>query len=260
MNQAIDIVDKVLLFHDVNTTSRVGMQDLNSRYLMDWAKFKKIFEIGKNSEVIFEALNKQSNTHSSQKFTRITIDDGGGSCLEIATFLKKQNIKGYFFIVTDFIGRQNFLNASEIRAIYKMGHVIGSHSHTHPHPFHLLTQDQIKFELKKSKDLLEQLLNTSIKVFSVPGGEINKRTLRILTDPFLDFDEIYISTPYKGKKNFRFNKKAKIYGRLCIEDGMDELKISKFITGKGWVLALIDYQIRRLKREIFYRLNLHSNF
>jgi peptidoglycan/xylan/chitin deacetylase (PgdA/CDA1 family) len=257
MIQEIYKVEKVLLFHDVNAGPRMGMQDLNSRYLMDWKKFKNIFELNKDSEYIFEAIDKNLEIHISQNVTRITIDDGGGSCLKIAKFLKKKNIKGYFFIVTNFIGKPHFLDESEIQEIHQMGHIIGSHSHTHPHPFHFLTRDQIISEIKISKDIIERLLNIPVKVFSVPGGEINNKTLRILIDPILGLDEIYISTPYKGNKNFTFSKKTKIYGRLCIEAGMHDSTISKFIAGKGWILALINYQIRRLKREILYRLNLH---
>ena len=103
MIQEIYKVEKVLLFHDVNAGPRMGMQDLNSRYLMDWKKFKNIFELNKDSEYIFEAIDKNLEIHISQNVTRITIDDGGGSCLKIAKFLKKKNIKGYFFIVTNFL-------------------------------------------------------------------------------------------------------------------------------------------------------------
>tara|TARA_S200000501_G_scaffold346766_1_gene360522 strand:- start:1578 stop:2354 length:777 start_codon:yes stop_codon:yes gene_type:complete len=258
MFQDEDTIDKVLLFHDVDTTSRIGMQELNSRYLMSWKKFQQIFDLNQYQTDTFETIESNLSLTSIKSITRITVDDGGGSSFQIAKFLKNKNIKAYFFIVTDFIGKPNFLCEDEIKQIYEMGHVIGSHSHTHPHPFNLLTNDQIRYEINKSKDILEKLLNVPIKIFSVPGGEISKRVLRTLSDPIMSLDEIYISTPYKGLKKFKFSNLTKIYGRLCIEADTPDLKISKYILGKGWSFALINYQVRRFRREILYRLNIHS--
>lgn len=249
----MDKVNKVLLFHDVDKTKRTGMQKSGSRYLLDWKKFQKIFELNQSFKNIFEQIVTDSS--NNEACIRITIDDGGGSNLEIAKFLKERNIKGYFFIITNFIGRQNFLDENEIKQIHQMGHIIGSHSHTHPHPFSLLSYNQILFEINKSKEVLEQILNISIKTFSVPGGEVNNRVLKILSEPELALDDIYISAPFKGRINFRFSHKTTIYGRLCIESRMSDLKISRYLAGKGWFFSLIDYQIRRFKREIVYRLS-----
>ena len=108
-----NIINKVLLFHDVDISTRIGMQEPNSRYLMDWKKFKKIFELDESQTNTFEPLTINSSSYNFKAFTRITIDDGGGSCMEIAKFLKQKNIKAYFFIVTNFIGMPNFLCKDE---------------------------------------------------------------------------------------------------------------------------------------------------
>ena len=254
MISRLEKIDKVILFHDINRFSRTGMQKSNSRYLLDWKKFQQIFESKFDTDFGFETIVNNPQSNSPKSKTRITIDDGGGSCIEIAKFLKNKNVKGYFFIVTDFIGKPNFLNANEIKEIFNMGHEIGSHSHTHPHPFHFLNYDEIIYEIKKSKTILESILQTPIKRFSVPGGEVNKRILRTLSDPILDLDEIYISTPFKGVMNFKFSNKIKIFGRLCIEAGMSDSSIQRYLLGKGWLFALVDYQVKRLKREIIYKL------
>lgn len=256
MINIVDKIDKVLLFHDINQSSRTGMQKNDSRYLLDWKKFKRIFEFKSDLGIAFEPINIITNCHSSKSQIRITIDDGGGSCIKIAKFLKTKNIKGYFFLVSDFIGKTNFLNVDEIKEIFNMGHVIGSHSHTHPHPFHLLNYDEILFEVKKSKTILEKIIQAPIKTFSVPGGEVNKNILKTLNDPILDLDEVYISTPYKGIKNFKFSNNIKIFGRLCIEAEMSNSLIQRYLLDKGWFFALLDYQVRRFVREIMYKLKI----
>jgi len=260
MMQESDKVSKVLLFHDVNLNSRLGMQNLSSRYLMDWKKFQEIFEQESNYNITFEPIDAQPLGDTSKAYVRITIDDGGGSCIDIAKFLKKKNIKGYFFIITKLIGEPNFLSKNEILEIHNMGHIIGSHSHTHPHPFHFISQEKLIYEVKKSIDILEKIIKTSVTIFSVPGGEVNKRVLRILSNPIMGLDEIYISTPYQGKKDFKFANSAQIYGRLCIEAHMQNSKISNFIRGKGWRYALVDYQARRFKREVIYFLKKFLGF
>ena len=250
IDKAVNI-EKVLLFHDVDVNYRTGMQDQNSRYLMNWDKFKNIIKSAEKSETIFEKIEPYSAL--PQNFTRITVDDGGGSSLELAKFLKSLNIKAYFFIVSNFIGRDKFLTKNEIHDIHKMGHIIGSHSHTHPNPFHLISKNEVIKELNKSIAILEDIINSPVRTFAVPGGEVNKKLLNFLSSSVFDLDEIYISTPYKGKA-LGYADSSKIYGRLCLEGTMSDSKLFRFIEGKGWNYALMDYQLRRLRREIIYKL------
>ena len=145
-------------------------------------------------------MKKSNQILLSQNFTRITVDDGGGSSLELAKFLKSLNIKAYFFIVSNFIGRDKFLTKNEIHDIRKMGHVIGSHSHTHPNPFHLISKNEVIKELNKSIAILEDIINSPVRTFAVPGGEVNKKLLNFLSSSVFDLDEIYILHHTKVKR------------------------------------------------------------
>ena len=115
-----------------------------------------------------------------------------------------------------------------------MGHKIGSHSHSHPHPFHMLTKEEIFDEINTSKIILKEIINSPVNIFSVPGGEINKKTLKILSDPFLDLDEVYISTPYQGRISSINLSKTKFYGRLCIDAKMNPNAVQKHIQGNAF--------------------------
>ena len=250
MKEKFESVKNVLLFHDVNATDRIGFQSNDSRYLLGWEQFKSFFILHEKNFKNFERIVNQS---FKDTFIRVTIDDGGGSCMQIAKFLADRNIKAYFFIVTSLIGEPKFLTKKEIKAIFSMGHKIGSHSHSHPHPFHMLTKEEIFDEINTSKIILKEIINSPVNIFSVPGGEINKKTLKILSDPFLDLDEVYISTPYQGRISSINLSKTKFYGRLCIDAKMNPNAVQKHIQGKGWVLARLNYQLRRLRREILYK-------
>ena len=253
-------IERVLLWHDFDVTERIGMQGHDSRYLLSWAVVNKAIDDAQNKLIEFEPIDnsKLDNSkldNSKRKFVRITIDDGGGSSIEIAKYLEKKNIKAYFFIPTKFIGNKGFLNKDEIKEIDNMGHIIGSHSHSHPSPFCELTKKMIHFEVTKSKQILEQILGKTIDTLSIPGGEIRKNTLETLCDKILELKEIYISTPYEGIYFLNSEITQKIFGRLCIERNMSSTAISNYISGKGWKFVFIDYQIRRFRRELIYRFN-----
>ena len=247
------LVDRVILIHDIDSSDRIGMQDYNSRYLISWDVFSRAIEDAEKKFTKFEKLAYSEESERNKNFVRLTVDDGGGSSLTIAKHLKEKNIKAYFFIPTKFIGNQGYLNESEIIDICNMGHTIGSHGHTHPNPFCEISDEAIKEEVIKSKNILESIINQKIETFSVPGGEIRKKTLITLGDINLGLKEIYISTPYEGKYEFNLNSSAKIYGRLCIEKKMDYKKVSNYIMGKGWSLNFLNYQLRRFRRELVYQ-------
>jgi peptidoglycan/xylan/chitin deacetylase (PgdA/CDA1 family) len=248
-------IERVVLFHDIDSSKRIGMQKYGSRYLVSWDIVNNAIEDAQNKLIEFEPINPLKLNKSKGKFVRVTIDDGGGSSIEIARHLEKKNIKAYFFIPTKFIGNKGFLDKDEIKEINDMGHIIGSHSHSHPNPFCELTKNMIHLEVAKSKQILEQILGKDVDTFSVPGGEIRKDTLITLCDEILELKEIYISTPYQGTYFLNSKIKQKIFGRLCIEKNMPYNTVSNYMAGKGWKFVFIDYQLRRFRRELIYQFN-----
>ncbi len=247
-------IDRVILFHDIDSSKRIGLQKLDSRYLLSWNVINKAIEDARKKSIEFEHLKLKSQKKIN-KIVRITIDDGGGSSIELAKLLAKKNIKAYFFIPTKFIGKNGFLTKVEINKLYKMGHKIGSHSHSHPNPFCELSKFKIIDEVLESKKIIEEIIDEKVNIFSVPGGEIRKDTLITLSDDVLELDEIYISTPYQGKYFFSSKIGSQVYGRMCIERKMSYKMISNYIIGKGWRFAFINYQLRRFRRELIYKYN-----
>ena len=249
---------RVLLLHDIAESERIGMQETGSRYLISIKTLKKAIDLALSRMVKFEQLgNARNDEPPKYNYVSITVDDGGGSSLYTGEFFAKRGIKATFFIVTQFIGKSGFLESNEIRALYAMGHKIGAHSHSHPNPFYQLSKNQIIEEVQDCKLILEDIIGHKVDSFSVPGGEVRKKTLIILQEKNLGLKEIYTSTPYQG--DYAGNWKTNIYGRICIEATMNAQKIVNLCTGKGWKRAFIDYQVRRLRREVVYRFSKKSN-
>ena len=248
------IPSRVIMLHYIETDLGSALQTKGSRYLLKWDIVKKGIQYALNSGVRFEALH-QNGKYTFDPDVRITVDDGGASSFKIAEQLRDLNIKGYFFIATNFIDQKDFLTKHQIYMIDRMGHEIGSHGHIHANPFCELSNDEIVNEVNHSKMLLEKLLKKKIKIFSVPGGEIRSNTLTKLKDPQLSLNEIYTSVPVQGFLSKKHSHSVLIYGRLCIERNMTSDQIYKYFKGYNWLYMRLDYKLRRFRREILYKVS-----
>lgn len=239
---------KVLALHDFQESNRIGMQDSNSRYLTSFKTLKQVMDSAISSGLLFDSFENDRINHSK---IEITLDDGGGSALLIAEYLKSVNIRGRFFIITSFIGNKDFLTSDEIKFIHSMGHIIGSHSHTHAHPFCELKDSIMAQEVTQSQLILEDLLCEKTSILAIPGGEIRNSTLNFLSKPKFSLSQIYTSTPYIGA--YKKIEDCEIVGRLCIDRKMSSRQINRYLHGKDWTYNRLNYQIRRLRREIVYK-------
>ena len=107
----------------------------------------------------------------------MTFDDGGVSSMHIAKELEEMNCRGYFFIVTSLINKNNFLSKSQIYDLSNRGHIIGSHSHTHPTLFKDLSFKEKLYEWKESRKILEDIIYKKVLIASLPGGDIDDQTI-----------------------------------------------------------------------------------
>ena len=100
----------------------------------------------------------------------LTFDDGGASALHAGEELARRAWRGHFFISTDLVGRPGFLDWDGVRAVARMGHVIGSHSCSHPDRMADLSWEQLLDEWSRSGAVLAQELGAPVATASVPGG------------------------------------------------------------------------------------------
>lgn len=238
---------RAILVHDFMESGRRGMLDGGSRYLLSFEMFKRGLEAAINQGVVFDEIGGPDPEVSQR--VEITSDDGGGSALLLAEYLSDRGLRASFFIVTDWIGKADFLASEEIRAIHAMGHVVGSHSHSHSGPFCDLPEDQLRREVVESRAVLEELLGVKVDAFSVPGGEIKPATIRRLESPALGLSRIYTSTPRQGI--YRSTATTKVIGRYCVEAAMDHTKIARVFKGQGWAPNRMRYLAGRTRREVW---------
>lgn len=107
----------------------------------------------------------------------LTFDDGFLNNYRIAfPVLREFELKAYFFITINRVGHPGYMNWEKIRELHSAGMTIGSHGMTHA----ILdgqSEEDLEYEIKWSKKILEEKLGTAVDYFSVPRGFHNKRII-----------------------------------------------------------------------------------
>ncbi|MDP3789084.1 MAG: polysaccharide deacetylase family protein [Candidatus Omnitrophota bacterium] len=121
----------------------------------------------------------------------ITFDDGDMTNYTKAyPILKELGMKAHFFIIGEWVGRAGYMGWKEITELKSNGMTIGSHGMTH----RLLTtlkNEELDYELKESKRILEDNLNISITSLSIPRGFHNKKVMDMAKAA--GYDQIFTS-------------------------------------------------------------------
>lgn len=87
--------------------------------------------------------------------------------------LKRQGVKATFFVV----GHRAKKHPELVRRIQAEGHIIGNHSYSHPQ-FKRRTVKQFQIEIKKTEQIIEQIVGYRPKLIRPPYGEINEPQLK----------------------------------------------------------------------------------
>lgn len=114
----------------------------------------------------------------------ITFDDGYESNHKYAyPVLKKYGYKATVFMITDYIGKDWYMTEEMLKKIQGDG-VFDVQSHSTSHSYDLAQSDKedMIYEVKKSKEVLEELLDKSVNIFCYPYGKNSESLRSILKD------------------------------------------------------------------------------
>ncbi|WP_052342680.1 polysaccharide deacetylase family protein [Bacillus sp. EB01] len=159
----------------------------------------------------------------------LTFDDGYKNNLTVYSIFQKLRDNKFtpaatFFIPSDFIGRSNRLSAAELKMLSESGMIsIQSHTVTHPD---LTKMNNIDYELKSSRDKLQNITKKPVTALAYPYGNFNNKVvqetkkyykygLTTTPGPFVEKggkDELYLLPRTYVKYSTTLEEFAKIVG------------------------------------------------
>lgn len=191
----------ILMYHYVNEKepliSRLGVSPLTFERQMGFLKKNKYNVISLEQAVDLIKCKKKIPF----KTVVITFDDGYlDNYTNAYPILKKYGLPATIFVVLDRIGKRlgndSYMDWQQIQELSEAGLVtIGSHSMSHPNLSEVVSSQELKYEISRSKKVLEEILKKKVDFFSYPFGGVNPRAR-----------EFAIEAGYKGCVGTNFPK------------------------------------------------------
>jgi chitin deacetylase len=152
----------------IETTQRI--EQFKSAMLRTWQQEAKAKGLAYSVPQRFQGVTiAEAKLSQNQKVIALTFDDGPwtGSTAKVLDILKKNNIKGTFFIVGQMLKQHPDLGVR----IVTEGHVIANHTWTHR--YHSMNPQVAAYEVESTSDLIYQTTGVKTTLFRPPGGMMN---------------------------------------------------------------------------------------
>lgn len=115
------------------------------------------------------------------KALTLSYDDGREQDRRMADILNRHGLKCTFHLNSGFFGREGYVRADEVRALYA-GHEVSAHSVSHPY-LDRVPRNRVIVEMVDDRKQLEELVRYPVRGMSYPFGSFNAEvaeTLRAL--------------------------------------------------------------------------------
>lgn len=176
----------ILGYHEVSEyiERNEKIRSMHPSYCLSTGQFESQVEYlynGKFKSLSLAELLKRNtfDLQNRDKRVVITFDDGHvGNFIYAFPILKKFNFVATFFVTVNWIGNSKMLNWEQLVEMSKSGMSIQSHGMIHT-PLASLSKGEIKYELLKSKEIIEDKIGKEVKFLSVPHGSIDSRCKEI---------------------------------------------------------------------------------
>lgn len=221
-------------------------------YLLFHRVLKSKNEIIENEDIdleffveILNYIQKFNNTNNFKNNHIIpTFDDGNLSDFELVlNELKRRKLYSYFFIVPKLIGTKNYLTWDKVISLRNNKMIIGSHSFSHEN-LTMCSLNNAKYEMEKSKEIIENNLNEKIDSFSFPFGDYNMNLIRLAKN--IGYKKIFTSRHGISYNKDKYLKRNSLNKSLTIIDAKKIID-AKYLTKLKWLLEdNIKYPLRKL--------------
>ncbi len=171
----------ILMYHSIDeqwTKTKLSVSPEQFREQMKFLREKHYNVI--SLEALADLIN--SGKRIPHNTVVITFDDGNENNYTNAfPVLKEYKTTATIFLVSDWIGKENFLNVAQIKEMSKNGIKFGSHSKTHP-SLSELSNERLKEEILLSKRAIESSIGQPVTTFCFPFGGKNPNAKSLLVE------------------------------------------------------------------------------
>ena len=169
------------MYHEVSEVPERSkrIRSTNPAYSVSLTQFREQMEYLHEHGYHTLSLNQVINAKVSlnHKTVALTFDDGWSNNYTNAfPILKKHGLTATIFIVTNFVGKHNYMDWHQLREMNKEGISIQSHTASH-RPLSVLETNEIMYELEESKKSIEDQLGSAVDFLSAPHGMINHKVI-----------------------------------------------------------------------------------
>lgn len=165
----------VLMYHCVSEEPRNGDANLYVRP----EQLEEEFDYLKSNGFTTLFAEEYENAYSVSKPVILTFDDGYEDCYtRLFPLLREYNLKATIFMVSDYIGKDGYLSAAQIREMSRSG-LVSVQSHTAHHiDLTNLSPDDLNAELRDSCAAIAKASGKNVTAIAYPGGYFNEEVLR----------------------------------------------------------------------------------
>ncbi|MCG2711694.1 MAG: polysaccharide deacetylase family protein [Candidatus Omnitrophica bacterium] len=184
-----------------------------------------------------------------ERAAMVTFDDGyADNYFNAMPILQEFGIKATFFLTTGWIGREAMMTWEQLRRMNREGMAIESHACSHRFLTDLNEED-IKRELRDSKEVIENEIGNSCRYISCPGGRINKKIIGIAKE--MGFKGIFGSMPGLNESNLLGNNFV-VYKRIPLTKNYTLNNFKKIFgkSDKGFMIERLGYQLKNLLKVL----------
>ena len=139
--------------------------------------------------------------------------------------LEKYSCKAIFFVIAGRVSQhKDFMTWTHLRELTSLGHRVESHSWSHKFLTDCPAVD-LREELERSRETLEDRLATSVKALSAPHGRWDRRVLNNCAEA--GYEQLYTSDPWSSSLKF---KPVELIGRLVMVQSMNSTGLLNWLT------------------------------
>ncbi len=186
----------------------------------------------------FETFMETGKLPGNKPGIMITFDDGFENNYTVAKeILEKHGMTGYFMVPVSALNTKGYMSYEQVRNLVAKGHIITDHTSTHHRMKNSDSEDILTYEIAISKIRLEEILGTSVDIFTWVGGEESH-----YTKPAQDFIK---------KSGFKYGFMT---NSAPLFQNTDRFLIHRSNIESNWDLALVKFQLcgiedRKLKAK-----------